>query len=238
MRHYSYYQRQPLPTITKDEIKQALTEKASDATDFKILDVRNGYEVEATGLLPNAIHIPLPELALICTTPDRLSELDEFIDKDDRIVVYCKSGVRSDVAGQLLKGAGYDDVRNYVGSADEWFDSTEEVFTRLQRVVKTLCATPVYSFVRTMELFDSGNKKHPGEFEFLMVSDEQSPLGGVTNLALELSEAVKGEFGGEMSAEVVPKQVLLELAKKSLDDNEYVSNCLANARLIYPDDRQ
>jgi rhodanese-related sulfurtransferase len=46
---------------------------------------------------------------------------DEEPRKDDEIIVYCRSGRRSEVAGQHLQQLGYKRVFNYKGSALEWF---------------------------------------------------------------------------------------------------------------------
>ena len=40
---------------------------------------------------------------------------------DDKIVIYCRSGVRADKAGQMFLLADYADVHNYRGSFVEWF---------------------------------------------------------------------------------------------------------------------
>jgi hypothetical protein len=39
------------------------------------------------------------------------------------IIFTLKSGVRSEAAVQFLQNNGFTDVKNYVGSADEWFRS-------------------------------------------------------------------------------------------------------------------
>jgi rhodanese-related sulfurtransferase len=70
-----------------------------------LLDVREIEEVEKSGLLENAVHIPLGELR------DRLSELP----RDRRIVVYCQKGQRGYFAACALKGSGFDDVANLRG---------------------------------------------------------------------------------------------------------------------------
>jgi hypothetical protein len=139
------------------------------------------------------------------------------------------------VAGQLLMGCGYEDVRNYVGSADDWFSSEEAIFARLQEVVQSVCAQKHFAFVKSLELFDSAHKKHAGEFEFLLVHDE-APTGAVSDLALELNDAVKREFGENMTVEVIPKNVVLKAATNSKEDNDYIQSCLKKARVIYPEE--
>lgn len=62
-----------------------------------IIDVRNSEEVEATGKLKGALHIPAGEVA------DRLAE----IPKDKEIVFHCYNGPRAEMAYNVLKEKGY-----------------------------------------------------------------------------------------------------------------------------------
>jgi rhodanese-related sulfurtransferase len=66
-----------------------------------LLDVRSEFEY-AIGHLDGAINIPVDDL------PRRTSELDPHAS----IVVYCLSGHRSEQAGRVLTGAGFDHVRD------------------------------------------------------------------------------------------------------------------------------
>ena len=70
-----------------------------------LLDVRDAGEVAKSGMLRNAVPIPLGELR------DRLSELP----RDRRIVVYCQKGQRGYLAVCALKGSGFEDVANLRG---------------------------------------------------------------------------------------------------------------------------
>lgn len=63
---------------------------------YQLLDVRDDDEVIA-GMLPGAVHIPLPQLR------DRLSELD----KKKHYLAYCSVGVRGYIAERILKGHGF-----------------------------------------------------------------------------------------------------------------------------------
>lgn len=80
-----------------------------DKEDVTLLDVRQPGEYEQ-GHLPGAVLLPLGELA------QRASELDA----DDHIIVYCRSGVRSRSAAQLLKANGFDKVYNLSGGILSW----------------------------------------------------------------------------------------------------------------------
>ena len=64
-----------------------------------MLDVRNNDEV-ASGMLPNAVHIPLGELE------KRMGELD----RNKENYLYCRSGNRTQMAFEILKTAGFTNV--------------------------------------------------------------------------------------------------------------------------------
>jgi NADPH-dependent 2,4-dienoyl-CoA reductase/sulfur reductase-like enzyme/rhodanese-related sulfurtransferase len=70
-----------------------------------LLDVREIGEVAESGLLPNAVHIPLGELR------DRLGELP----RDRKILVYCQKGQRGYLAACVLKGSGFAEIANLRG---------------------------------------------------------------------------------------------------------------------------
>ncbi|GEA59771.1 rhodanese-like domain-containing protein [Vibrio comitans] len=83
------------------------TERAQKAWDWidsgaVVIDVRTPQEFSG-GHLDNAVNIPVSDL----------SRADlSFVDKDDQIVVYCRSGNRSGNAKQILLTKGYKHVHN------------------------------------------------------------------------------------------------------------------------------
>jgi len=74
-----------------------------------ILDVRETSE-RATGAIPGAISIPLPELR------SRLAELDAAT----TVLVHCKGGYRSSCAASILQASGFSSVVNLTGGYDAW----------------------------------------------------------------------------------------------------------------------
>jgi len=74
-----------------------------------ILDVRNPDEF-AEGHIPNAVLLPSDELWDNATSV--------LLDKDQVILVYCRSGVRSSVAAQELVLLGYTNVYDFGGISD------------------------------------------------------------------------------------------------------------------------
>lgn len=89
------YVRKLLPGEVDVEGFKALLVKP--APDTAILDVRTAAEA-GDGLLPNAKNIPLEDLE------KHLAELP----KDKKIVVHCSTGIRAEMAYNLLKKAGYN----------------------------------------------------------------------------------------------------------------------------------
>ena len=84
-----------------------------------ILDVREPHEYEISSL-SNSILIPLGQL------PSRMNELN----RQDNIVVHCKMGGRSAKAVELMKQAGFNQVKNLTGGINRW---AEEVDPSLPR---------------------------------------------------------------------------------------------------------
>ena len=72
---------------------------------MQVVDVRGAGEVEATGVIPGAVHIPLAALVR------RLDELDAAAPT----VVYCAGGYRSSIAASTLRAQGFDDVSDVIG---------------------------------------------------------------------------------------------------------------------------
>ena len=92
-------------TITAAE----LAEMVEAAEKLLLVDVREPAEWEIVRI-PGAVLIPKGEL------PSRLSELPQ----DARVVLYCKSGVRSAESLALLKGAGFGDAVHVQGGVTAW----------------------------------------------------------------------------------------------------------------------
>ena len=80
--------------------------------DVLIIDVRSEYEYEKGHLL-NAINLPYDD--------DFKSELNEIIDyKDKTVLVYCRSGNRSEKAAVKLVDNGFKNVKNVTDGVDEY----------------------------------------------------------------------------------------------------------------------
>ena len=92
--------------ISQQEAQRIMDEEEG----FVILDVRTQEEYDE-GHIPGAICVP--NEAIIDTPPEELP------DKDQLILVYCRSGRRSKEASQKLADMGYRDIREF-GGINTW----------------------------------------------------------------------------------------------------------------------
>ena len=85
-----------------------------------IIDVRETSEIEATGLIKNAVNIPK---SIIDANFDHSLIKNHLNDNEDiTILVYCAVGVRSALVGHKLIKHGYKKVLN-LGGFTEWASS-------------------------------------------------------------------------------------------------------------------
>lgn len=77
-----------------------------DESGYLIVDVREPDEF-ASGHIPDAINVPLGTI--------EGTEVAEMPDKDQLIMLYCRSGRRSALAGAALADMGYTNVIDFGG---------------------------------------------------------------------------------------------------------------------------
>ena len=97
--------------ITAEEAKQIMDKEEG----FIILDVREQDEYDE-GHIPGAIVISHEEIA------EKAEEV--LTDKDQLILVYCRSGRRSKIAAEALVELGYTNIKEFGGIID-WPYETE-----------------------------------------------------------------------------------------------------------------
>ena len=91
--------------ITAEEAKKIMDTQEG----YIILDVREQDEYDA-GHIPGAILIPYTQIK------DNAEEA--LTDKDQMILVYCRSGRRSKIAAEALVELGYTNIREFGGILD------------------------------------------------------------------------------------------------------------------------
>lgn len=104
--------------ISPGRLRQLLTHPAGEGP-VRLLDVREGWE-HRLGSIPHAVHVPLGG---IVASEGRLAALDPLNlgQADGVVVVYCKGGVRSRRAQEVLRGS-YPEARlvSLAGGYDSW----------------------------------------------------------------------------------------------------------------------
>ena len=91
--------------ITAEEAKQIM----DSSEGYIILDVRTQEEYDE-GHIPGAILIPDTQIEARAET--------ELTEKDQLILVYCRSGRRSKLAAEILVELGYTNIREFGGIID------------------------------------------------------------------------------------------------------------------------
>ena len=97
--------------ITSEEAKRIIDSEEG----YIILDVREQDEYDE-GHIPGAILIPYTQIA------EKAEEV--LTDKDQLILVYCRSGRRSKIAAEALAELGYTNIKEFGGIID-WPDEVE-----------------------------------------------------------------------------------------------------------------
>ena len=91
--------------ITAEEAKQIMDSEEG----YRILDVREQEEYDA-GHIPGAILIPYTQIK------EKANEM--LPDKNQLILVYCRSGRRSKIASEALVELGYTNIKEFGGILD------------------------------------------------------------------------------------------------------------------------
>lgn len=86
--------------------------------DVQVVDLRGASEY-------NSGHIEGAENVFVGTLPQHLDK----ISKDKPVVLYCQGGDRATIGYSLLASHGFDNVRNYSASINEWVNKGNPVVT-------------------------------------------------------------------------------------------------------------
>jgi adenylyltransferase/sulfurtransferase len=103
-------QQAAMPEISVQDLKQLLDRQPQD---FVLLDVRNLHEYEIAKI-PGSVLVPLPDIE----NGDGVAQVKALLN-GHRLIVHCKSGVRSAKAIGLLKAAGLEGT-NVTGGILAW----------------------------------------------------------------------------------------------------------------------
>ena len=101
-----------VPRVTPAQAKELMAKG-----DALVVDVRDGPEVEFSGKIAGAVHVSRGMLEFRAD-PDAPTH-DKKFDRSRIVILYCASGGRSALSGQVLKAMGYSKVYN-LGAFKDW----------------------------------------------------------------------------------------------------------------------
>lgn len=112
-----------------EDILESLEQQEEEGCGYVVIDVRGEDEIAHTGKLSPKVHtLPLPVIMQRKVFEMDQDEFEEvcFFPKpslDETIVFSCAAGIRSQQAAYFASLAGYSNLVNYMGGANEWFSS-------------------------------------------------------------------------------------------------------------------
>ena len=104
-----------VPKVTPAQAKEMIAKG-----NTLVVDVRDAMEVQASGKVAGAVHVPrgLLEFKADPESPTH----DKNFDKNKTVILYCGSGGRAALSGKTLKDLGYEKVYN-LGGFKDWAES-------------------------------------------------------------------------------------------------------------------
>jgi rhodanese-related sulfurtransferase len=105
--------RSRVPEVT---VKQVRTMQEA-GTPVVLLDVRDQAEANL-GMIPGSVHISRGTLE---------GKIERAVPRDAKLVLYCSSGNRSLLAGDMLRQMGYGDVSSLAGGIRAWVEQGGEL---------------------------------------------------------------------------------------------------------------
>jgi rhodanese-related sulfurtransferase len=104
-----------VPRITPAQAQEMIAEG-----NTLVVDVRDAPEVEKSGKVAGAVHVPRGMLEFRADPESPYH--DQNFAPDKPVIVYCASGGRAALSGQALKELGYGEVYN-LGGIGDWVES-------------------------------------------------------------------------------------------------------------------
>ncbi len=93
------------------QLNPAEVVRLMDDENLLILDTREESEF-SSGHIKGALNIPMSQIK------KRIDELEKY--KSSSVLLYCRSGNRSNHTGKILSNAGFDNIQNLAGGMMAW----------------------------------------------------------------------------------------------------------------------
>ncbi|MEW5828237.1 MAG: rhodanese-like domain-containing protein [Chloroflexota bacterium] len=168
-----------------------LVEMAEDNPPF-ILDVRTAEEVQESGHIEGAVHIPLNELA---------QHIDLLPALDTPIVTYCGTGWRATIAMTALHGMGWTNVRALKVAFTDWVAAGSPVVAGLPEAVALNAANPDPALVAAADAYLVSIKDHGSKFGMISPDELNTALAENPDLVVvDVRTQKEVEEGGYIAA--------------------------------------
>jgi len=112
---------EPAEEVSSAELAGLLAARQAGAADFVLVDIREPWEREIVAIDGSAL-VPMAQLL---TDAAR-----EVVRPDDRVILYCHHGTRSEYARGVLRDNGWSNVTHLAGGIDDWVRRVEPALPR------------------------------------------------------------------------------------------------------------
>jgi molybdopterin/thiamine biosynthesis adenylyltransferase/rhodanese-related sulfurtransferase len=107
----------PAPgAVSSSELAGLLADRQAGIADFVLVDIREPWEREVVAIDGSAL-VPMAQLLT--------DQARTVMEPDDRVILYCHHGVRSEYARDVLRENGWSDVTHLAGGVDDWVRRVE-----------------------------------------------------------------------------------------------------------------
>ncbi|WP_104164748.1 ThiF family adenylyltransferase [Cryobacterium sp. N22] len=97
--------------VTSAELAGLLADRQAGTADFVLVDIREPWERDIVAIDGSAL-VPMAQLLT--------DEARTVMEPDDRIILYCHHGTRSEYAREVLRDNGWSTVSHLAGGVDDW----------------------------------------------------------------------------------------------------------------------
>ncbi|WEO78952.1 ThiF family adenylyltransferase [Cryobacterium sp. SO2] len=97
--------------VTSAELAGLLADRQAGSADFVLVDIREPWEREIVAIDGSAL-VPMAQLLT--------DQARTVMEPDDRVILYCHHGTRSEYARGVLRDNGWSNVTHLAGGIDDW----------------------------------------------------------------------------------------------------------------------
>ena len=97
--------------VTSAELAGLLADRQAGTADFVLVDIREPWERDIVAIDGSAL-VPMAQLLT--------DEARTVMEPDDRVILYCHHGTRSEYAREVLRDNGWSTVSHLAGGVDDW----------------------------------------------------------------------------------------------------------------------